>query len=274
MNVWFGRISVSAIFRTLRLRPVDSPEFPAQLILAGDTVSEPSSETGRAMDVSSSDARWGGGHKSIEPSDGNGPVGGAAKRLFDVTVALFAIVAMLPIMLIVALFYIFEGTPFYGHTRIGHGGRSFKCYKFRTMVQDGDEILEKLLADDPDLAEQWRTHRKIPNDPRVTWIGRFLRKSSLDELPQFFNVLKGDMSCVGPRPVTAQEMEQYGPFAERYTTVRPGLTGLWQISGRNELTFAERVRIDMKYIDDWSFWSDFVIMLRTPIALLKFRSTS
>lgn len=202
------------------------------------------------------------------------PLGGVSKRMFDIVVATLAIVATLPVMIVVFLFYLIEGSPFYSHSRVGFAGRMFKCHKFRTMVRNGDEVLAKTLASDPKLAELWKTHRKLPNDPRVTTIGKFLRKSSLDELPQLFNVLKGEMSCVGPRPVTEEELEDYGKFAAKYASVRPGLTGLWQVSGRNDLNYAERVRLDVSYIDNWSLWTDFQILLRTPIALMKFRTTS
>lgn len=203
----------------------------------------------------------------------NGPIGGSLKRSFDIVIALGAIVATLPVMIVIVLLFSLEGAPIYAHKRVGYGGRAFRCYKFRTMVRDGDSALEALLESDPSLAEQWKSHRKIPGDPRVTPVGRFLRKSSLDELPQLFNVLRGDMSCVGPRPVTFEELRDYGASRAKYTSVRPGLTGLWQVSGRNEVSFDQRVRIDTSYIDAWSLWLDVWILMRTPFALLRFNST-
>ena len=216
--------------------------------------------------------RWKGG-RAPRFGASQKPVGGAVKRLVDIGLSSFAIIATFPVMAAVAVLCSFGGAPIYSHKRVGHSGRVFHCFKFRTMVRDGDEVLQRLLNSDEELARRWKTHRKIPNDPRVTRIGHFLRKSSLDELPQLFNVLRGDMSCVGPRPVTPEELGNYGINAEKYTSVRPGLTGLWQVSGRNEVSFDERVQIDVSYIEKWSIWSDLLIMFRTPTAILRFRST-
>ena len=177
-------------------------------------------------------------------------------------------------MLVITLACGMSGPPIYSHRRVGFRGREFKCYKFRTMVPDSDAVLDKLLEANEELARIWATHRKLPNDPRVTPIGRFLRKSSLDELPQLFNILKGEMSLVGPRPVTAEEVSHYRASADKYLAVRPGLTGLWQVSGRNLMTFAERVRLDANYVDQWSLWSDVGIIARTPAAVIRFRTTS
>lgn len=202
------------------------------------------------------------------------PVGGHTKRLLDLSIAFVAIALIFPLMLVIALACGMSGPPIYSHRRVGFRGREFKCHKFRTMVLDSDAVLDKLLEGDEELARLWATHRKLPNDPRVTPIGRFLRKSSLDELPQLFNILKGEMSLVGPRPVTAEEVSYYGASAYKYLAARPGLTGLWQVSGRNLTTFAERVQLDVSYVDHWSLRSDVGIIARTPAALMRFRMTS
>jgi exopolysaccharide production protein ExoY len=201
------------------------------------------------------------------------PVGGYPKRCVDIVVALSVILLTLPLMgAITVLLCCSGGSPIFSHERVGFGGRKFRCLKFRTMVPDAGTLLAGLFAERPDLEEQWTTRRKLAGDPRITPLGRFLRQSSLDELPQLFNVLRGDMSCVGPRPVTEEELEHYGPRIEEYQSVRPGLTGLWQVSGRNEVCFADRVRLDMAYINDWSLRSDIVILARTPFALFNFKT--
>jgi lipopolysaccharide/colanic/teichoic acid biosynthesis glycosyltransferase len=140
--------------------------------------------------------------------------------------------------------------------------------KFRTMVVDGDAVLQAHFADHPDEKELWESERKLPDDPRVTAVGRLLRVTSLDELPQVLNILRGDMSLVGPRPIVAAEIPKYGDTFALYTQVRPGLTGLWQVSGRNDLTFQERIALDAYYVRKWSFWLDLYILLRTPRTII------
>jgi exopolysaccharide production protein ExoY len=202
-----------------------------------------------------------------------GPIGGAAKRCLDIVIALSAIVLTLPLMTAIALLLCFNGgSPIFAHERVGFGGRRFRCHKFRTMVPDADARLAELFARRPDLEEHWKTRRKLPGDPRTTRLGRFLRQSSLDELPQLFDVLGGAMSCVGPRPVTEEELEHYGPFVREYQSVRPGLTGLWQVSGRNEVSFSDRVALDVDYVKNWSLRSDIAILARTPFALFNFKT--
>jgi undecaprenyl-phosphate galactose phosphotransferase len=151
----------------------------------------------------------------------------------------------------------------FGHDRVGRGGRAFRCYKFRTMVPDADRVLAELLARDPEARATWARDYKLREDPRVTRIGAWLRRTSLDELPQLWNVLRGDMSLVGPRPVMAEELGRYGDAARYYLDVRPGLTGLWQISGRNDIDYPERVALDAWYIKNWSIWYDIVILAKT-----------
>jgi Undecaprenyl-phosphate galactose phosphotransferase WbaP len=160
------------------------------------------------------------------------------------------------------------GPVFYGQTRIGRGRRTFRAWKFRTMRVDADEVLAKVLAEDDDLREEWERTHKLRKDPRVTGIGQILRKTSLDELPQIWNVFRGDMSLVGPRPVVEAEAAKYDEGFGPYLCVRPGITGLWQVSGRNRTTYAERVRLDEYYVDNWSPWLDLNILARTVHAVL------
>ncbi len=203
------------------------------------------------------------------------PVGGRSKRVFDVTAAIAALVFFLPaIAIIAAAIKLFSPGPvLYGHRRVGFGGSAFKCLKFRTMVVNGDEVLRKHLQANPEAAREWALSQKLRNDPRVTPIGRLLRKSSLDELPQFVNVLRGEMSLVGPRPVVPAELEHYGTNARHYLRVKPGVTGLWQISGRSETSYAQRVSYDVAYVNNWSLMSDARIALMTVPAVLMQRGS-
>lgn len=151
--------------------------------------------------------------------------------------------------------------------RIGRGGRPFYCYKFRTMVPNAQEVLEDLLARDPQARVEWERDRKLRDDPRVTRLGHWLRRLSFDELPQLFNIPRGDMSLVGPRPVVEEELGRYGPARIYYEMVRPGLTGLWQISGRNDLDYERRVALDTWYVRNWTLWYDIVILFRTLVVV-------
>jgi lipopolysaccharide/colanic/teichoic acid biosynthesis glycosyltransferase len=143
----------------------------------------------------------------------------------------------------------------------------FKAWKFRTMYKNGDEILKKHLSINPAAREEWERDQKLRDDPRVTWFGSILRKTSLDEMPQVWNVLHGDMSLVGPRPIVKDEIRRYGDALRLYTTVKPGITGLWQVSGRSDISYADRVRLDLFYIRHWSPWLDLYIIGKTFIAL-------
>ncbi|WP_114374827.1 sugar transferase [Elioraea thermophila] len=199
-----------------------------------------------------------------------GPIARAVKRAIDIAGAAALLVVFAPVMLIIALLVARDGGPvLYGHTRVGRGGVPFRCLKFRSMVVDADARLAALLERDPLARAEWEATRKLRRDPRVTAIGRFLRATSLDELPQLFNVLAGDMSLVGPRPVQQSELAQfYGTAAAHYRAVRPGLTGPWQISGRSDTTYAERVAFDVAYVERFSLLTDLAILLRTPFAVL------
>lgn len=194
------------------------------------------------------------------------PVGGRLKRLFDIVFSCVAIVTFSLLMVaICAVLKLMSGGPiFFVHRRVGADGRMFPCLKFRTMVPDADERLQHILANDPKAAAEYAGSRKLRNDPRIIpVVGGFLRKTSLDELPQFFNVLVGHMSIVGPRPVTRDEWVEHYGMQHSYAATRPGITGLWQTSGRNDVTFAERVQMDTTYVENWSLALDLRIILRT-----------
>lgn len=191
------------------------------------------------------------------------------KRPFDIGFSLFAITITLPIMIPIAIVIKLtdSGKIFFIQERPGLGGRKFKLLKFRTMYENNEEILKEYLEKNPKAKEEWEKYRKLKSyDPRVTPIGRFLRKTSLDELPQFFNILKGDMSVVGPRPYIESEFEEYKVpknVVTKLLSVKPGITGLWQVESRNKATFKERIEQDLKYIDNKSFLLDLKIILKT-----------
>lgn len=207
---------------------------------------------------------------NADPGVRRRPVQAVLKRLLDIAISLLALIFLAPLMIMLAAAVWFgdRGPIFYGQTRIGRSGRTFRCLKFRTMVVDADERLAQLLRSDPMAAAEWRRDRKLRRDPRITSIGRFLRKTSLDELPQLLNILRGEMSLVGPRPIVSAEVEKYGDAFAYYTAVRPGLTGLWQVSGRNDASYDERVRLDTHYAQCWSVAGDLKIVLLTFPALL------
>ncbi|WP_456436040.1 undecaprenyl-phosphate galactose phosphotransferase WbaP [Thermovibrio ammonificans] len=194
------------------------------------------------------------------------------KRTIDIVLSALLLVLLSPFLIAIALIIKLtsKGPVFFSHERVGERGKLFKVLKFRSMYPDAQERLAKLLQNDPKAKEEWERTRKLKNDPRVTPIGRFLRKTSLDELPQLINVLKGEMSLVGPRPVTKEEIEKYyGEFAQFYYMVKPGITGLWQVSGRNNLDYAARVKLDTWYVSNWSLWLDLMILVKTIKAVLK-----
>lgn len=203
-------------------------------------------------------------------------LGGKSKRVLDIIVASTALLLLSPLFLIVSalIFATLKRPIIYSHTRVGFGGRTFQCYKFRTMVLNADEALRRHLASNPEIAREWSQTHKLANDPRVTFLGHILRKSSIDELPQLLNVLRGDMSCVGPRPIVAEELKNYGASATEYVKARPGMTGLWQVSGRNALAYHERVVLDCAYVRDWSLSGDIGILLKTIPAVTRFEETA
>ncbi len=191
------------------------------------------------------------------------------KRVFDIILSLTMLIPAFFVIAVLWLLVRLDGGPgFFGHTRIGRGGKRFLCWKIRTMRPDAEAMLTDLLTHDPDAASEWRQNRKITNDPRITKLGAFLRKSSLDELPQIVNVLTGDMSLVGPRPVPQDELELYGIHGGCYLGLRPGVTGLWQVSGRNAVDYDDRVRLDVQYARSLSIWTDASILIRTVRCVL------
>ncbi|MFB9948312.1 sugar transferase [Rhizobium puerariae] len=196
---------------------------------------------------------------------------GYMKYVFDASISLIGLAVLLPmIVMIMALLLIVQGRPiFIAHRRIGKHGVMFPCLKFRTMVTNADEVLVRYLATNPSEREEWGATRKLRNDPRITPFGALLRKSSIDEIPQLLNVILGHMSLVGPRPIVPSEAELYGTNFVDYIRVRPGLTGLWQVSGRNDISYAKRVELDVRYVYEQSLWGDIVIMAKTIPAVLR-----
>jgi len=193
------------------------------------------------------------------------------KRTMDFMLTLLGgVCVLLPVLFIAALVRITSrGPAFYGHRRIGEGGRTIRIWKFRTMVENADAKLEEWLRADPKLQEEWETHHKLRDDPRITKIGNFLRQTSLDELPQIWNVVRGQMSLVGPRPIVRDEVLFYGEEFDLYQKVRPGITGLWQVSGRSDTTYESRVAMDVQYVRNWSVWLDVYLLAKTFRVVLK-----
>lgn len=193
-----------------------------------------------------------------------------AKSALDFAIAIFVFAFALILIPLIAIAIKLDspGPVFYGQLRYGRDGQPFKAWKFRTMVVNADKILDEHLAKHPELKEEWEKDQKLRNDPRITRVGKYLRKTSLDELPQVWNVIRGEMSIVGPRPIVQSEIEKYGKSYALYTKVKPGITGLWQVSGRNDLSYEERVTLDSYYVRNWSVWLDIYILARTvPVAL-------
>ena len=198
------------------------------------------------------------------------PCGGIAKRIFDVALALMAIILLSPLLLAVGLAVKLSdrGPAFFGPTRVGYSGREFKCWKFRSMLPDSSDLLKAHLVRNPQAAHEWKQNQKLTHDPRVTPLGHFLRIYSVDELPQLFNILSGDMSFVGPRPIEWTEQSRYGQSLRHYLGSRPGLTGLWQVSGRSNSSYRKRVAFDRYYVTHWSMLADIILIFRTvPVAI-------
>ena len=193
-----------------------------------------------------------------------------AKRMIDLAIILFTLPLVLPVSLIIALLVkvTSPGPILYGHVRIGKNHKQIKCWKFRSMYKDADEKLESILKENPEMRRQWEKDRKIENDPRVTPFGKFIRKTSLDELPQLINIFCGQMSCVGPRPVTEGELVRYGDSVDYILSVTPGLSGMWQTSGRSDTAYEDRVVLDTYYIQNWSIWLDLWILIKTVWVVL------
>ena len=213
-----------------------------------------------------------GAHGEIEyrVAGSSAPVGKTSKRVLDIVIALSGIVLLAPLLIIcyAATVLTSRGPALFRHRRVGFNGKHFDCLKFRTMVTNAPERLRQLLESDPVAAAEWTTNRKLKHDPRVTAIGAILRKSSLDELPQLFNVLKGEMSIVGPRPVTDEELVRYASSIGSYLACRPGITGLWQVSGRSTTSYDKRVACDAFYARNWSLALDTKILIVTVPSLI------
>nr|EFO4004888.1 UDP-phosphate galactose phosphotransferase [Escherichia coli] len=192
------------------------------------------------------------------------------KRCFDLFGSICIILILSPLLIYIYMKVKKDGGPaIYGHDRVGINGKTFKCLKFRSMVVNSKEILDELLKNDPKAKEEWDATFKLKNDPRITKIGAFLRKTSLDELPQLLNVLKGEMSLVGPRPIINAELERYNDQVDYYLLSKPGMTGLWQVSGRSDVDYDTRVYFDAWYVKNWSMWNDIAILLKTVIVVLR-----
>lgn len=198
------------------------------------------------------------------------PVDKYMKSIFDYSVSLFLILLFSPLLLTLyfIIYFSTKGHPLFKHKRIGLNGRKFNVYKFRTMYIDADKRLEELLEEDENYRLEWENDFKLKDDPRITKIGNFLRKTSLDELPQLINILQGKMSLIGPRPIIDQEIEKYGEYFEYFTAVKPGITGLWQVSGRNDVDYEERVQLDVWYVRNWSIGLDIQILLKTILVVI------
>ena len=193
------------------------------------------------------------------------PKGGRAKRVFDVAIASAMLFCALPAMffIVVIMFSTDRGPVFFAHERIGHKGRRFRCLKFRSMIVNSQEALERHLEMFPMAKLEWEATQKLRSDPRITRLGSFLRETSLDELPQLINVIRGDMSLVGPRPIVQAEVARYANDITSYASTRPGITGLWQVSGRSDVDYDQRVQLDAQYVREWTFFGDMMILLRT-----------
>jgi Undecaprenyl-phosphate galactose phosphotransferase WbaP len=187
------------------------------------------------------------------------------KRFLDLAITIVGGLVILPLLLLIALAVKIDsrGPALYRHKRLGRGGKPFMAVKFRSMVQDADAKLKRYLDANPQARLEWEAGYKLKDDPRVTRVGRFLRRTSIDEFPQLINVLKGEMSLVGPRPIVEAEIAKYGPAYTRFSRLTPGMTGLWQVSGRSDTGYDERVALDSYYCQSWSIWLDIYILART-----------
>jgi Undecaprenyl-phosphate galactose phosphotransferase WbaP len=192
------------------------------------------------------------------------------KRAADIALGAALIVFFAPLMALIALAVCLDGGPvFYGHRRIGPDRQPFRCWKFRTMVANADQVLQECLARDEALRAEWESSFKLRQDPRITAAGRVLRAFSLDELPQLFNVIRGEMSLIGPRPIVEAEIDRYGTRFDAYCACRPGITGLWQVSGRSDVNYARRVELDNEYARDWSLGLDLKLLLSTVVVVIR-----
>lgn len=208
----------------------------------------------------------------MKPSNSN--QNSKKKRLFDILFSLAILISLSPLFILIALIIKLssKGDIIFHQVRVGKGGVPFKCYKFRTMYSDAEMRLKEILKENPLMQLEWNTFYKLKNDPRISQVGSILRKTSLDELPQFWNVLKGDISVIGPRPVTEDEIfKYYGEKAKKILSIRPGITGLWQISGRSKVSYEKRVELDERYLNDRTFFLDLKILAKTLPSMISKR---
>lgn len=203
--------------------------------------------------------------RGFVPLAWSGLDGEFSKRFFDILFSLSVLILFSPVYLLLAVLIAIAspGPVFYVQERVGKNSQPFGCMKFRTMVENADEMLLDIMTTSPDLRQEFEDNFKLKHDPRITWIGRFLRLTSLDEFPQFWNVLKGDMSVVGPRPLVVEELPKYGRHIDKVLNIRPGITGLWQVSGRNDIPYPRRVQMDVYYVNFRNFWMDLWLIVKT-----------
>ncbi len=203
------------------------------------------------------------------------PLDKTIKRIFDLIFSFIILIFLSPLLILIylAILVLDRGNPIFKQERVGENGRSFYVYKFKTMIENADSVLAEFLKQNKEAMEEYTKFRKLKNDPRITKLGKILRKLSIDELPQLVNVLKGEMSLVGPRPYLKSEVGDWGGYFEYYKMVKPGITGLWQVSGRNELTFDERIKLDVWYVKNWSLELDIIILIKTIISVLSGRGS-
>jgi len=203
----------------------------------------------------------------------NSPINRVLKRLLDLTLIMIGLPFLIPLFIVIAVaIYIDDpGAIFYTQMRIGVKGKEFRIWKFRSMISNAEELLDEKLKNNPVLHKEWLDSFKLKDDPRLTRVGKILRSTSLDELPQIWNVLRGEMSVIGPRPIVKEEIPLYGEEFEIFKRTAPGITGLWQISGRNDLSYRERVNLDVYYLQNWSIWLDIHILMHTVLSVLQRR---
>ncbi|SPJ31157.1 sugar transferase [Falsiruegeria mediterranea] len=208
----------------------------------------------------------------VAPSTGSQIYRAVGKRVLDIVLAVFLLVLCFPVFLLISvLVWLDGGPPVFSHERVGRGGRAFKCLKFRTMQVGSERLLRQHLQENAKARQEWDAQQKLTDDPRITRVGRFLRRTSLDELPQIVNVLRGEMSLVGPRPVTVDELDRYAGHLPKYLALRPGVTGLWQVHGRGRVSYAERVKMDARYFADLSFGGDLLLLFKTSLVVVRWQ---
>ena len=195
------------------------------------------------------------------------------KRIIDIIGSLFGMIILVPVTIVIAIIRLIvkeeRGSIFYSQKRIGKNGKYFKLYKYRSMIKDADEVLKKYLEENEEARKEFEEFQKLQNDPRITKLGNILRKTSLDELPQMLNILKGDVSFVGPRPIVDGEIDKYGEKREKFLSVKPGLTGYWQVNGRSNTSYEDRINMELYYVDNCSLWLDIKIFFKTFITVFK-----